>query len=53
MDGALILRAEVAHHTSVESRENFGVFFELEHERLLRALYLVTGQRDQAEDVMQ
>ena len=32
---------------------NFEAFFEAEHVRLLRALYLVTGDRQEAEELMQ
>jgi RNA polymerase sigma factor (sigma-70 family) len=32
---------------------NFETFFEAEHVRLLRALYLVTGDRQEAEELMQ
>jgi RNA polymerase sigma-70 factor (ECF subfamily) len=33
--------------------QSFEDFFEIEHERLLGALYLVTGDRHEAEDLMQ
>src|SRR4030095_7209732 len=32
---------------------SFEAFFEAEHERLLRALYLVTGNAQEAEELMQ
>jgi RNA polymerase sigma factor (sigma-70 family) len=32
---------------------NFEAFFEAEHERLLRAMYLVTGNAQEAEELMQ
>ena len=32
---------------------NFGAFFVANHERLLRAIYLVTGDRHEAEDLTQ
>jgi len=32
---------------------DFGAFFEAEHDRLFGALYLVTGQRQDAEELMQ
>jgi len=37
----------------VEARPNFDEFFEDEHDRLFKALYFVTGNRQDAEDVMQ
>lgn len=33
--------------------QSFDDFFELEHERMLGALYLITGNRQEAEDLMQ
>jgi RNA polymerase sigma factor (sigma-70 family) len=33
--------------------ETFEEFFQLEHERVLRAFYLVTGDREEAEDLVQ
>jgi len=47
------LEAVLAQDTRVASPTAFEEFFELEHERLLRALYLMTGNRHEAEDVMQ
>jgi len=38
---------------SVAFAQSFDDFFELEHERLLGALYLVTGNLQEAEDLMQ
>ena len=38
---------------TVGSTLRFEEFFDLEHERLLRALYLVTGDRTEAEDLAQ
>src|SRR5262245_10603361 len=38
--------------TSLAS-EGFDAFFEEEHERLFRALYFVTGDRQDAEELMQ
>ena len=52
MEHALRLGAVLTQDTSVTG-ERFEDFFELEHERLLRALYLVTGNRTEAEDIMQ
>jgi RNA polymerase sigma factor (sigma-70 family) len=52
MEHALRLGAVLAQDTTV-TWERFEEFFELEHERLLRALYLVTGNRAEAEDIMQ
>jgi RNA polymerase sigma factor (sigma-70 family) len=37
----------------VEARARFDEFFEDEHERLFKALYFVTGNRQDAEDLMQ
>ena len=37
----------------VETRARFDEFFEDEHERLFKALYFVTGNRHDAEDLMQ
>ena len=53
MEHALRLEAGVAQDTGVASTARFEEFFELEHERLLRALYLVCGNRHEAEDLMQ
>ena len=53
MDAALRLEAVLTQHTKVGFSESFEEFFEFEHERLLRAMYLVTGYRDEAEDITQ
>ena len=37
----------------VEAWARFDTFFEEEHERLFKALYFVTGDRHDAEDLMQ
>jgi DNA-directed RNA polymerase specialized sigma24 family protein len=37
----------------VEAWARFDVFFEEEHERLFKALYFVTGNRHDAEELMQ
>ena len=37
----------------VEAWARFDTFFEEEHERLFKALYFVTGDRQDAEDLMQ
>ena len=37
----------------VEAWARFDTFFEEEHERLFKALYFVTGDRDDAEELMQ
>ena len=37
----------------VEARARFDEFFEGEHERLFKALYFVTGNRQDAEELMQ
>ena len=37
----------------VEERAHFDTFFEEEHERLFKALYFVTGNRQDAEELMQ
>jgi len=37
----------------VEARARFDEFFEDEHERLFKALYFVTGNRQDAEELMQ
>jgi DNA-directed RNA polymerase specialized sigma24 family protein len=37
----------------VEERAHFDTFFEEEHERLFKALYFVTGNRHDAEELMQ
>ncbi len=39
--------------TSHEAQEGFEAFFRAEHDRLLRALFVVTGDRQEAEDLMQ
>lgn len=39
--------------TSDEAQEGFEAFFRAEHARLLRALFVVTGDRQEAEDLMQ
>ena len=38
---------------AVEARARFDEFFEEEHERLYKALYFVTGNRHDAEELMQ
>jgi RNA polymerase sigma-70 factor (ECF subfamily) len=38
---------------TVEARARFDDFFEDQHERLFKALYFITGSRQDAEDVMQ
>lgn len=38
---------------SHEAEEGFEAFFRAEHARLLRALFVVTGDRQEAEDLMQ
>ena len=42
-----------ARTSSSEVGATFEDFFDLEHERLLRALYLVVGERQEAEDLAQ
>ena len=37
----------------VEARNRFDTFFEEERERLFKALYFVTGNRDDAEELTQ
>ena len=37
----------------VEARARFDTFFEEEHKRLYKALYFVTGNRQDAEELMQ
>ena len=37
----------------VEARAGFDTFFQEEHERLFKALYFVTGNHDDAEELMQ
>src|SRR5580765_564948 len=37
----------------VEAWARFDTFFEVEHERLFKALYFVTGNRHDAEELMQ
>jgi RNA polymerase sigma-70 factor (ECF subfamily) len=37
----------------VEARARFDTFFQEEHERLFKALFFVTGQRQDAEELMQ
>ena len=39
--------------SSAQAGTTFEAFFDLEHERLLRALYLVVGDRQEAEDLTQ
>jgi RNA polymerase sigma factor (sigma-70 family) len=50
-------RTEVGSRVSGPERlvvaHSFEDFFELEHERLLGALYVITGNRQEAEDLMQ
>lgn len=53
MEHALRLQVVHAQDTGVAVHDRFEDFFELEHERLLRALYLVTGNLPEAEDLMQ
>ena len=53
MGHALRLQLVHAQDTGVAAHDRFEDFFELEHERLLRALYLVTGNRSEAEDLTQ
>lgn len=53
MEQALQLQVVHAQDTGVAAHDRFEDFFEFEHERLLRALYLVTGNRPEAEDLMQ
>ncbi len=43
----------VARESSGQVGAIFEDFFDLEHERLLRALYLVVGERQEAEDLAQ
>jgi len=43
----------VARESSDQVGAIFEEFFDLEHERLLRALYLVVGERQEAEDLAQ
>jgi len=45
-----VVRLPVEH---VEARARFDTFFQEEHERLFKALYFVTGQRQDAEELMQ
>ena len=45
-----VVRIPVEH---VEARARFDEFFEDEHERLFKALYFVTGNRQDAEELMQ
>jgi len=53
VESALQRPAPRVQNPHVGVPETFEEFFELEHERLLRALYLVTGDREEAEDLMQ
>lgn len=48
-----VLRLEAVQDTGVAGAESFEEFFEEEHEQLLRALYVVTGDRQEAEDLVQ
>jgi RNA polymerase sigma factor (sigma-70 family) len=50
---AIQFTAAVAQDTGVAFAVRFEDFFALEHERLLRALYIITGNRSEAEDLMQ
>lgn len=50
---AIQFKPAVVEDTGVGFAERFEDFFELEHERLLRALYVITGNRSEAEDLMQ
>jgi RNA polymerase sigma-70 factor (ECF subfamily) len=43
----------VAHGGSGQLGATFEDFFDLEHERLLRAVYLMVGDRQEAEDIAQ
>src|SRR5918996_910915 len=43
----------LAPSEQVELASSFDIFFEEEHERLLKALYFVTGNRHDAEELMQ
>jgi len=51
--GGVQFEASVAQDTGVGFTERFEEFFAIEHERLLRALYVITGNRSEAEDLMQ
>jgi len=51
--GGVQFEAAVAQDTGVGFTERFEEFFAIEHERLLRALYVITGNRSEAEDLMQ
>ena len=48
-----MLRVEASQDIPVPFEQSFEEFFELEHERLLRALYLMTGHLQESEDIMQ
>jgi RNA polymerase sigma factor (sigma-70 family) len=43
----------VSHTPSARLEGGFEAFFEAEHARLLRALFIVTGSRQEAEELMQ
>jgi len=49
------LRADrvVAREAGAEDGATFDAFFDAEHERLLRAMYLVVGDQHEAEDLVQ
>lgn len=53
VESALQRSAAHAHNARVAVPETFEEFFQLEHERVLRAFYLVTGDREEAEDLVQ
>jgi RNA polymerase sigma-70 factor (ECF subfamily) len=52
-DPASAVSERDASATPASPAPSFEAFFEAEHERLLRALYLVTGNLQEAEEVMQ
>jgi RNA polymerase sigma factor (sigma-70 family) len=49
----LQLERVVARGADEPAEAGFAAFFDAEHERLLRALYLVTGDRSEADDIAQ
>jgi RNA polymerase sigma-70 factor, ECF subfamily len=46
-------RLEMVSNEHVDAQISFGAFVQEQHERLFRALYFVTGNREEAEDLSQ
>ena len=53
MAHALRLERVILQESAAEVERSFDDFFKVEYERLLRAMYLVVGDREEAEDMVQ